>query len=215
MISTVSCPRLVWRRSKGSRVLWRESSPSSTGTASAPSLVWIKKPTKASAATSALLSPCAGEFATCALAEVKVASATQAEPGKKSTRGFEQKLKRFSQSKIVGLQFHTPVIFALVFQPLSDLKALLCTINEESFRRGFVLPPQSYFPSCPQIRQSFHRLLLPSPRSEPHAPSTASVSCVACVSKFCPTLPSTSACLWLRPPRSSPPGGAYRTTTAS
>lgn len=43
-----------------------------TGTASVPSLVWIKKRMRASVDTSALLLPCAGEFATCGQAVVKV-----------------------------------------------------------------------------------------------------------------------------------------------
>lgn len=77
-ISTASYPHSVWRRSKESRAFWRESSPSSTGTASAPSLVWIKRRMKASAATSAPLWPCAVEFATCAPAGVKVISRTPA-----------------------------------------------------------------------------------------------------------------------------------------
>lgn len=87
VISIASCPRLVSRRSKESRVLWRRSSPSSTGTASAPLLDWIKRRMKASAVISAPLWPCAAEFATCALAVVKVIS---------SPEGFEQ----LSQLKI-------------------------------------------------------------------------------------------------------------------
>lgn len=49
-----------------------------TGTASVPLLVWIKKRMRASVDTSALLFPCAGEFATCAQAGVKVTTATHA-----------------------------------------------------------------------------------------------------------------------------------------
>lgn len=69
--------------------------------------------------------------------------------------------------------------------------------------------------SCPQIRQSSHRLWPPSLRSAPRVPFTVLASCVASVSGSCPTPPWRSVCHWLREPLSSPLGGIYQTTIVS
>lgn len=124
MISTVSCPRSVWRRSNERRVFWREISPSSTGTASAPSLVWIKRQTKASAATSAHLWPCAAEFATCAPAGVKVISSAQAVEGE---RNQQQKLSQLEVKAVACRPF-------LLSDP-SELPQTVAPITEERASR--------------------------------------------------------------------------------
>ena len=70
--STAWYQRLVWKRWKRSRTFLRSDNLNLSGHASVPLLVWIKKLTRALVDTTALLLPCAGEFATSAQAMVKV-----------------------------------------------------------------------------------------------------------------------------------------------